>query len=97
MDIIKDSSGILVFTGQMIASEIEALYAKVEPLVEETAPDVVLDLSGVDEIDIAGIQLILALKKSFEAEGSFRIKAVSPPVKECISISGFEIILSEVP
>lgn len=96
MEIIKDTSGTLVFKGQMIASEIEALYAKVEPLVEEVLPDAVLDLSEVDEIDIAGLQLILALKKSFESEGSFRIKAISPPVRECISISGFEMILSEV-
>ena len=96
MEIIKDTSGTLVFKGQMIASEIEALYAKVEPLVEEILSDAVLDLSEVDEIDIAGLQLILALKKSVESEGSFQINAISPPVRECISISGFEMILLEV-
>lgn len=96
MEIIKDSSGTLVFKGQMITPEIEAVYAKVEPLIDEILPDAVLDLSQVEEIDIAGLQLILALKKYFDSEGSLKIKAVSPPVRECISISGFEMIFSEV-
>jgi len=97
MEIIKDPSGTFVFKGQMTVSEIETIYLKIESLIDELLPNAVLDLSEVDEIDISGLQFILALKKSIESEGSFQIKAFSPSVKECIVISGFEMILKEVP
>jgi len=96
MEIIKDSSGALVFKGQMIVSQIEAIHAKIDPLIDELLPETVVDFSKIDEIDIAGLQLILALKKTVENEGSFRIRAISPPVKECIMLSGFDMILKEV-
>jgi anti-anti-sigma factor len=95
MEIIKEPSGELVFKGQMTVSVVEAIHSKLEPLLEEVLPDVVLDLSGVNEIDVAGLQLIIAVKNSSECEGSFRIKAISPPVKECITLSGFEMVLKE--
>jgi anti-anti-sigma factor len=96
MEIKKDSSGALVFKGKMVASEIESIHSKVEPLLDETILDTVLDLSGVDDIDISGLQLISSIKKSAENEGTFRIRAISPQVKECIILSGFEMILKEV-
>lgn len=95
MEIVKDPSGSLIFKGQMTVSEVETIHSKLEPLLEEALPDVVIDLSGVNEIDIAGLQLIIAVKKSSESEGSFLIKSISPPVKECITLSGFEITLKE--
>ncbi len=96
MEIKKDSSGALVIKGKMVASEIETIHSKIEPLLDETILDTVLDLSGVDDIDISGLQLIFAIKKSAESEGTFRIRTVSPQVKECILLSGFDMILKEV-
>jgi anti-anti-sigma factor len=95
MEIVKDPSGSLVFKGKMTVSEVEAIHSKLEPLLEEVLPDVVLDLSYVNEIDVAGLQLIIAVKKSSECEGSFRIKSISPSVKESITLSGFEMTLKE--
>lgn len=96
MDIKKDSSGALILKGQLVVSEIESIHSKLEPLVDETIHDIVLDLSGIDDIDISGLQLIFSIKKSVEGEGAFRIRAVSPKVKECIHLSGFETLLKEV-
>lgn len=96
MEIHKDASGTLVLKGSLVVSEIESIHTKIEPLLDETIRETVLDLSGVDDIDISGLQLLYAMKKSAENEGSFRIKAISTPVRECILLSGFDIILKEV-
>jgi anti-anti-sigma regulatory factor len=96
MEIIKDPSGTLVLKGQMITSQIEAIHSKIEPLIDEILPEAAFDLSEITEIDIAGLQLILALKKTIESEGSFQIRALSPPVKECIMLAGFDMLLKEV-
>ncbi|HHO75018.1 MAG TPA: anti-sigma factor antagonist [Deltaproteobacteria bacterium] len=96
MEITKDSSGTIVFKGQMTVSEAESIHSRLEPLLDELIREVTLDLSEVDEIDISGLQLIFAIKKSFESEGSFRIKGISASVKECILLSGFDMLLKEV-
>ncbi|MBN2297672.1 MAG: STAS domain-containing protein [Deltaproteobacteria bacterium] len=96
MEITKDSSGTIVFKGQMTVSEAESIHSKLEPLLDEMLRDITLDLSDVDEIDISGLQIIFAIKKSVESEGYFRIKAISASVKECIMLSGFDLLLKEV-
>lgn len=96
MEIHKDVSGTLVFKGSLVVSEIESIHARIEPLLDETIHETVLDLSEVDDIDISGLQILYAIKKSAENEGTFRIKAISSHVKECILLSGFDIILKEV-
>jgi len=96
MEIKKDSSGTIVLKGHMTVSEAESIHSRLEPLLDDLMQDITLDLSEVDEIDISGLQIIYAIKKSFENEGAFRIKAVSAPVKECILLSGFDLLLKEV-
>jgi len=95
MEIIKDHSGALVLKGQMNVAQIDAVHSKLEPLIDEILPEATFDLSEINEIDIAGLQLILSLKKTIERDGSFRIKALSPALKECIMLSGFDMILRE--
>jgi anti-anti-sigma factor len=96
MEIQKDSSGALVFKGQLVVSEIELAHSKVEPLLEDVIHETVLDLSGVDDIDISGIQLIFSIRKSSMSDGTFRIRGASPKVKDLIMLAGFEGILQEV-
>lgn len=95
MEIVKDSSGIIALKGSLTASNIEAIHAQLEPLLDERIHDMVLDLSGVDDIDISGLQLLCSIKKSAESEGAFLIRALSPQVREAIVLSGFETILKE--
>jgi anti-anti-sigma factor len=96
MEIHKDTSGALVFKGQLVVSEIEFIHSKVEPLLDDTIHETVLDLTGVDDIDISGLQLIFAIKKTAVSDGTFRIRGASPKVKELMILAGFEGILQEV-
>ncbi|HNY64528.1 MAG TPA: STAS domain-containing protein [Deltaproteobacteria bacterium] len=96
MEIHKDASGALVLEGQLVVSEIELTHSKIEPLLDDTGHETVLDLTNVDDIDISGLQLIFAIRKSAMSDGSFRIRGASPKVKEVIVLSGFETLLQEV-
>lgn len=96
MEILKDAKGALVFKGQLVVSEIELIHSRIEPLLDDTGHDTVLDLTEVDDIDISGLQLIFALKKTAASEGTFQIRAASPKVKDLITLAGFEGILQEV-
>jgi anti-anti-sigma factor len=95
MEIQKDATGALILKGSLTVSHIESAHVKLEPLLDESIHDTVLDLSGVDDTDISGLQLLYSIKKSAESEGSFHIRAISPQVKEYILLSGFETILKE--
>lgn len=95
MEIHKDPSGALVFKGKLVVSEIEAAHSKVEPLLDETPHETVLDLSDVDDIDISGLQLILAMKKAAMTDGAFLIRGASAQVREIICLAGFDGILQE--
>jgi anti-anti-sigma factor len=96
MEIHKDSSGALVFRGQLVVSEIEVVHSKVEPLLEDLVHETVLDLSEVDDIDISGLQLIFAIRKTAASDGAFRIRGASNKVKEIMILAGFESMLQEV-
>jgi len=95
MEIQKDSSGALVLKGPLTVPYIESAHSQLEPLLDECIRETVLDLSMVDDIDISGLQLLYAIKKSAESEGAFRISAISPLAKEYVLLSGFEAILKE--
>lgn len=95
MDIHKDSSGALVFSGKLVVSEIEGACSKVEPLLDETLHETVLDLSDVDDIDISGLQLVLAMKKAAVGDGSFRIRGASAKVREIVFLAGFDGVFEE--
>ncbi len=96
MEITKDK-GTVVLKGKLVVSEIDTIHTQIETLLDELPPDLVLNLSGVDEIDTSGMQLLLALKKSIEERerGSLQIKSASVSVKEALSLSGFDAVLKE--
>ena len=49
--------------------EVEALQKEFLSLIEEQTQDLVLDMSGVEKIDMAAIQLLLSTQKSCEKKG----------------------------
>jgi len=96
MEISKNRTGTIILKGQMVVSEIESIHSHLEPVLDESLSNIVMDLSSVTEIDTAGLQLLFSIMKTAEHDGSFRIKSISPAVKEAIDISGFGMLLKEV-
>lgn len=96
MEILVDDNGVIIFKGALVASNIDNAHAVLENIFECSGRNVHLDLTGVDEIDISGLQLIYSIKKTFSTDGNVRIVAMSPQVDEAMEISGFAIALKEI-
>ncbi|HNQ85406.1 MAG TPA: STAS domain-containing protein [Deltaproteobacteria bacterium] len=95
MQITVDSAGVIHFKGNLVVSTIENVHSTLESLLERSSRVVTLDLSGVNEIDIAGLQLLYSLKMTFETDGALRIRAFSPTIGDILGASGFGIALKE--
>ncbi|MCD6280674.1 MAG: STAS domain-containing protein [Deltaproteobacteria bacterium] len=95
MDIYRDDNNNIVIKGSLTVTEIETTYSRLEGLLEQLANNIVVDLSGVEEIDTTGLQLLLSLKKTAEESGSFCMKNLSKPVKEALQLSALEHVLEE--
>ncbi len=95
MQITVDSTGVIHLKGNLVVSTIENVHSTLESLLERSSRIVTLDLSGVHEIDIAGLQLLYSLKRTFETDGALRIRAFSPAIGEILCASGFGIALKE--
>lgn len=71
MDILKQQHGtqtIHCLQGEVTIYDAAPLQAALLSALNESAP-LTLDLSGVDELDTAGVQILVALKRSAQACG----------------------------
>jgi anti-anti-sigma factor len=84
-----NATPVLVLEGEL------TIYraAELKPLLLGDQPPRVLDLSGVTEIDTAGVQLLMQAKKmALQNQQSFQLLALSPSVVdvfELLNLSNF--------
>lgn len=65
--------------------------------VSESSERLELDLSSLQDIDTAGVQILLALRKERQAKGHLlRMVQPSQPVQDVMSILGLESLFDEV-
>lgn len=63
-EIHVDDSGALKFEGELNIGKAKEIYEKLRSLSLLDYPELTLDLSALQELDTAGVQLLLALRKS---------------------------------
>jgi len=95
MEISTDSQGVIIFKGNLVVSNIEVVHSALESVLEESSRNIVIDISQVEEIDIAGLQLLFSLKKTFEADGSMHIRSLNQSIRDILDLSGFGVALKE--
>ncbi len=95
MEISTDSQGVIVFKGYLVVSNIEVVHSALESVLEESSRNIVIDISQVEEIDIAGLQLLFSLKKTFEGDGSMHIRSLNQSIRDILDLSGFSFTLKE--
>jgi anti-anti-sigma factor len=95
MEICTDSQGIIVCKGNLVVTNIESIHSEIESLLEESSRNISIDLSQVEEIDIAGLQLLYSLKKTLEDDGALNIHAINQSIRDIIDLSGFNVPLKE--
>jgi anti-anti-sigma factor len=86
---IESRSGTVAICGDMtvyVASELKTAL-----LAEFAAGHTALDLSQVQEIDTAGLQLLLVLNR--ELRGALKIRACSPGVRATLGLAHLERLI----
>ena len=95
MEIDLESNRIKV-KGNCVIQELKPLQKTMLDIVESERSSVELDLSGVEAIDTAGVQLLAVCRNNtLEKDKTFRIIAESEAVREALKITGLESILED--
>ena len=89
--VVRPSGEIDIATGPLLEAEVEAL---VEAGIRQCA----IDLTGVEFIDSAGLQMVLATRASLRrVGGEFTLHGASPSVARILDISGMTALLQQPP
>ena len=92
METLLEGTGLTV-KGNCLIHELEPLVKSLGELVESDRNAIQLDLSNVESIDTAGIQLLVSCRNSALARGkTFIIESMSETVREALKISGLQQI-----
>ena len=89
--VVRPSGEIDIATGPVLEAEVEAL---VEAGIRQCA----IDLTGVEFIDSAGLQMVLASRAALRrVGGAFSVQGASPSVARILDISGMTALLKDTP
>tara|TARA_Y100000590_G_scaffold316283_1_gene357688 strand:+ start:138 stop:437 length:300 start_codon:yes stop_codon:yes gene_type:complete len=92
METLLEGTGLSV-KGNCLIQELDPLFKSLGELVESDLNSIQLDLSNVESIDTAGIQLLASCRNSALARGkTFKINSMSDPVREAMQITGMKQI-----
>ena len=84
----------LIIKGNCLLSELKSLHKSLSEMLNSDRNSIILDLSKVETIDTAGLQLLLACRKSALENGkTFQLNPVSATVKNSFKIIGCDSIL----
>ncbi len=96
MKISKLKDGTIKLKGDLIVSEIETIYHDIEQILDDTDAGLMLDLSDIGDIDTAGLQLLVAIKRSVEEHAPFHITNITDDIRRTMRLSGFDMVFKEV-
>ena len=92
MEILLEGTGLTV-KGNCLIKELEPLVKSLGELIESDRNSIQLDLSNVNSIDTAGIQLLASCRNSALARGkTFSIVSMSDSVRDAMQITGLHKI-----
>lgn len=95
MGLNRIAAGRFRLDGDMTIYEAAALKTSLLTALKE-APMLELDLSGIEELDTAGLQLLLLLKQEAQAEGQHvRFIQHSPAVREVLDLCDLAAIFGD--
>lgn len=89
----------LSLRGALTIYEAQSAAAELHAALEQAADGgLELDLTGVDDIDTAGLQLLLVARRTSATRGHFmRIVAASTPVNDVIQFCGLSGFFDDTP
>jgi anti-sigma B factor antagonist len=85
----------LALSGELGIVDAAALRLQWLTALAEHPGDLTLDLSAVEACDSAGVQLLLALRRSLLSQGrSLRVGAAAPAVRQALATYGLDSLLA---
>ena len=92
METLLEGTGLTV-KGNCLIQELDPLVKSLGELVESDRNSIQLDLSNVETIDTAGIQLLAACRNTALARGkTFSISSMSDSVRDALQLTGLQEI-----
>ena len=92
METLLEGTGLTV-KGNCLIQELDPLVKSLGELVESDRNSIQLDLSNVETIDTAGIQLLASCRNTALARGkTFSISSMSDSVRDALQITGLQEI-----
>ena len=91
METLLEGTGLTV-KGNCLIQELDPLVKSLGELVESDRNSIQLDLSNVETIDTAGIQLLASCRNTALARGkTFSISSMSDSVRDALQLTGLKI------
>ena len=91
----QNQVSIVTASGKLDAAGAPTLEARCKALIQEGAKRLLLDMATVEYISSAGLRSLLVLAKAVKsAGGAMVLCCLTPAVREVMTISGFDNILS---
>lgn len=79
---------LLKVEGRLMTDQAAGFLKDIEPIMQESGADIVVDLSGLEFISSAGIRCFVMLLKSCQAKGSrLRLKDLTPQIRNIFSLT----------
>ena len=96
--IVKEPERLrILFAGRLDATNAAEAMAEVSEGLEGLDRDILLDLSELEYISSAGLQVLLKCAKSVQAIGkSLLVTGAHPNVREILKVSGFLTFMKEI-
>ena len=95
MDILLESTGMKI-KGNCVIQELMPLQKTMLEIINSERSSVEIDLSGVEAIDTAGVQLLAVCRKNtLEIGKTFQITSTSESVCDALKITGLESMLED--
>ena len=92
METLLEGTGLTV-KGNCLIQELDPLVKSLGELVESDRNSIQLDLSNVETIDTAGIQLLASCRNTALARGkTFSISSMSDSVRDALQLTGLQEI-----
>lgn len=94
---LPDSKAVITLTGRLSAgSSLKVLDSQIQNMIDGGLLHLVLDISGVDFADSAGLGLLIhTYGRLNEKQGTIKLKGVQPQIAELLRLTKLDTFLKE--
>ncbi|MEG1623137.1 MAG: STAS domain-containing protein [Alistipes sp.] len=93
-----DGRTTVVINGRLDTVNAKAFEEQIQPILQDTNPDVIIDCTSLQYISSNGLRLFITLLKHAKSTGGvIEVCNLSPEVKEVFDMTGFSAIFNIQP